>query len=128
MKDEIKECYADYLKTIYLISKRNKGGWVANSDIAEHLEIKPSSVTIMLRKLNKRGLVNWKPRQKIRLTENGREIAQKTLGYYLSLKLFFKDILKLEDNIILDRICCKMEHHLTPDISRALIKFTNEIS
>ena len=46
------ETYEDYLKAIYIISKSNKGGWVSNSEIASFLNVKPSSVTDMLYKLN----------------------------------------------------------------------------
>jgi len=52
---KIHESYEDYLKAIFLISKRNKGGWVSNSEISHFLDIKPPSVTSMLYKLKKNG-------------------------------------------------------------------------
>ena len=39
MLEEIKESYEDYLKAILKISKRKKGGWVSNSEIAEFLMV-----------------------------------------------------------------------------------------
>lgn len=39
---KIHESHEDYLKAIFLIAKRNKGGWVSNSEISQFLEIKPS--------------------------------------------------------------------------------------
>lgn len=120
MKNRLNESYENYLKTIYILSKRSKGGWVSNTNISKYLQVKPSSVTDMLYKLNKRGLVSWKPRQKIRLTPKGRGIAKNTLESYENLKIFFKEILKLEDNAFLDTLCCKIEHFITPDIAGAL--------
>jgi len=116
MKNRIKESYENYLKTIYLLSKRSKGGWVSNTNISKYLQVKPSSVTDMLYKLNRRGLVSWRPRKKIRLTPEGRGIAKNTLESYENLKSFFKRILNLEDNAFLDNLCCKMEHLITPEI------------
>lgn len=50
---EIHQSYEDYLKAIYLISKKKKGGWVNNSEISEFLGVKPSSVTGMLYSLKR---------------------------------------------------------------------------
>ncbi|MHA1804949.1 MAG: metal-dependent transcriptional regulator [Promethearchaeota archaeon] len=55
--DDVKESQGDYLKAIYLISKSKKGGWVNNSEIARVMNVQPSSVTEMLYKLKKKGLI-----------------------------------------------------------------------
>ena len=36
---EISESNEDYLKAIYLISKKNKGGWVSNREISFLLNV-----------------------------------------------------------------------------------------
>ncbi|MBD3339746.1 MAG: MarR family transcriptional regulator [Candidatus Lokiarchaeota archaeon] len=71
---KIRESQEDYLKTIYLISKRNKDGWVSNSEIADVLEVNPASVSEMLHKLIKDGFINWQPRKLIRLTKEGKKM------------------------------------------------------
>ncbi|MFX0187536.1 MAG: metal-dependent transcriptional regulator [Candidatus Hodarchaeota archaeon] len=119
MKD-LNESYEDYLKAIYIISRRNKGGWVSNLEISECLNVKPPSVSDMLHKLKEKGLVNWEPRKSIRLTDKGKEIAIKMIQNYNILYKFFKQILKIKDNSLLEDLCCGIEHHMTPEISESL--------
>ena len=114
------ESYEDYIKTIYLIAKNHKGGWVSNRDISEFLNIKPPSVSKMLYKLKENELIEWQPRKSIRLTREGRELAQDTVNNYYRLFNFFKNILKIRDKAVVQEICCKMEHFLTPEVNSAL--------
>ena len=123
MLNEINESYEDYLKSIYIISKKNRGGWVSNSEISNLLQVKPSSVTDMLHKLSENGLINWKPRNSIRLTEIGKEVAKNIFKRYNLLKDFFTNVLKLNDNCKLEDLCCKIEHHITTEVTNALENF-----
>ena len=117
---EIQESYEDYLKAIYLISKGNKGGWTSNSEIANFLNVKPSSVTNMLYKLKENGLISWKPRKSLRLTKNGKGIALNILKNYNCLHSFFANVLKLKNRSIVDKLSCEIEHHLNPEVTNAL--------
>ena len=114
------ESHEDYLKAIFLISKNHKGGWVSNRDISEFLKVSPPSVSNMLYKLKDNGLINWQPRKSIRLTQKGRKLAQDTVNNYYRLYNFFKKTLKITDKAIVQEICCKMEHLLTPEVYNAL--------
>ena len=114
------ESHEDYVKAIYLISKDHKGGWVSNRDISEFLKIKPPSVSNMLYKLKENDLINWQPRKSIRLTREGRRLAQDMINNYYRLFNFFKNTLKIDDKAIIQEICCKMEHLLTPEVNNAL--------
>ena len=126
--DNLHESYEDYLKAIYLISKSKKGGWVSNSNICEFLKIKPSSVTDMLYKLREHDYILWKPRKNIRLTEKGKNIAEKIIDRFKYLKIFLIDVLNLKYNPTLDEFCCKVEHFLTPQILDALKSHIIEIT
>ena len=117
---EIQESYEDYLKAIYLISKGNKGGWASNSEIANFLKIQPSSVTNMLYKLKRSGLITWKPRRALRLTKSGKEIALNILKNYNCLHNFFANVLKLKNKSIVEKLSCEIEHHLNPEVTNAL--------
>jgi Mn-dependent DtxR family transcriptional regulator len=117
------ETYEDYLKGIYKISKRNKGGWVSNSEISSFLNVKPSSVTDMLYKLNENNLIKWSPRKSIRMTLKGKTIAQNILRKNNELKKFFKNVLKIKDDLKVKELCCKIEHHITSEIIAALENF-----
>ena len=104
------ETYEDYIKAIYLASKKNRGGWVSNSDISKLLKINPSSVTNMLYKLKARKFIEWNPRKSLRLTEKGKKIANNLMRYYNNLSKFFSQVLKLEDKTLIKHLSCKIEH------------------
>ncbi len=116
----IKDTYEDYLKAIYIVSKKNKGGWVSNSEISNFLKVKPASVSNMLFKLQTNNLINWRPRKAVRLSTKGKDIAIGTINKYNLWKSFFINILGVKDSLELDEICCKIEHLITPEISDAL--------
>ena len=116
----LNESYEDYLKAIYLISKGNKGGWVSNSEISNFLSIKPASVSGMLHKLKNNGFITWKPRYSIRLTQKGKNIAKQMIKNSKKLREFFTGILKLNDKELIDKLCCGIEHHITPEVTKAL--------
>jgi len=120
MFENISESYENYLKTIYLISKKKRGGWVSNSEISDFLEIKPSSVTNMLYNLRKLELINWEPRKSLRLTSKGKFIALQMIESYNCLRKFFINILNLKDDSRLKQMCCEIEHHITPEVTEAL--------
>ena len=117
---EIAECHEDYLKAIYLISKKNKGGWVSNKEISNFLKIKPASVSNMLYKLKEQDFIYWKPRSPIRLTKKGKKIVQELVKNYNRLQHFFERVLNLKDPQLIQELSCKIEHLITPEISNAL--------
>jgi len=117
---EIAECHEDYLKAIYLISRKNKGGWVSNKEISNSLQIKPASVSNMLYKLKEQDFIYWKPRSPIRLTKKGKRVVQEVLKNYNCLQSFFERVLNLKNPELIQELCCKIEHLITPEISNAL--------
>ncbi len=117
---KVNESYEDYLKAIYLISRSNKGGWVSNSEISSFLNVKPPSVTNMLYNLKAKKLITWKPRKSLRLTKEGKKIAQNIIKSYQNLCDFFSNVLKLENSELIKKLSCEIEHHLTPEVSNAL--------
>ena len=114
------ESYEDYLKAIFLISKSNKGGWVSNSEISNFLNVKPPSVSDMLYKLKVKEFINWKPRKSLRLTQKGKDIAKQVIKNYNKLREFFFKTLKLNNEDLIDKLCCGIEHHITPEVVEAL--------
>jgi Mn-dependent DtxR family transcriptional regulator len=126
----INDTYEDYLKAIYIVSKKNKGGWVSNSEISNFLKVKPASVSNMLFKLlfklQTNDLINWRPRKSVRLSTKGKDIAIGTINKYNLWKRFFINVLGVNDSLELDELCCKIEHLITPEISDALENFLLE--
>lgn len=123
---KIPESYQRYLDELYIISSKKKGGWITNKEIAEGLRVKPASVSGMLEKLEKEGLIDWKPRKAIRLTEKGKEIAKQLNETHELLRSFFEDVLKIADTKVVNNLSCEIEHHITSDVKDALKEFLSK--
>jgi Mn-dependent DtxR family transcriptional regulator len=123
---EIPESYQRYLDEIYNISRKKKGGWVTNKEIAENLKIEPPSVSGMLEKLKKKGLIKWEPRKSIRLTDKGKSIAKQLDETHSLLYQFFAKVLKIEDKDVIENLSCEIEHHITHDVKNSLEEFLSK--
>ena len=123
---DIPESYQRYLDEIYSITyKKKKGGWVSNKEIADALSVKPASVSGMLEKLKKRGLIQWEQRKSIRLTKEGKEVAEHLANVHSSLNAFFEKVLKLDKDLS-NNLSCQIEHHITKSVLNEIDKFLEE--
>ena len=123
---DIPESHQRYLDEIFNISRKKKGGWVTNKEIAKSLNVEPASVSGMLEKLKKNGLINWEPRKSIRLTEKGKKIARQLDETHALLYQFFANVLKIEDEEIIENLSCEIEHHITRDVKESLEDFLSK--
>lgn len=123
---EIPESYQRYIDVIYEISKNKRGGWVSNKEIAENLNVEPASVSGMLEKLRKTGLIKWEPRRAIRLTDRGKFYAEQLNEIHTLLRIFFSKALKIEDESVVEQVTCQIEHHITPKVKKSLEKFLSK--
>lgn len=123
---KIPESYQRYLDEIYIISRKKRGGWVSNKELSENLDVKPASVSGMLEKLEKQGLIDWKPRKSIRLTEKGKIIAKQLNETHELLRDFFIKVLEIPDEELVDNISCQIEHHITKKLQIKLKEFLSK--
>ena len=123
---DIPESYQRYLDEIHSISRNKKGGWVSNKEIAEKLQVEPASVSGMLEKLKKKGLIKWEPRKAIRLTEKGKMIAKQLDETHTLLYQFFSKVLKIEDQDAIENLSCDIEHHITQNVKKSLEEFLSK--
>lgn len=123
---KIPESYQRYLDEIYEISRKKKGGWVSNKEISESLGVEPASVTGMLEKLKKKKLINWEPRKSIRLTSIGKDIARQLNESHKLLRIFFHDVLKINDDDVVEKLSCDIEHHITKEVRASLKTFLDD--
>ena len=65
----------DYLKAIFQLSSEDEEKKVGTNRLAEYLNIKPASASVMLKKLRTRELVNYEKYGRIGLTQKGWNIA-----------------------------------------------------
>lgn len=81
----------DYLKQIFLLAEIEET--VTTQALAEKLDVRPASVSGMLRRLAAEGLVAHEPYRGVRLTERGRTAAMKLLRLHRLLETFLHDVL-----------------------------------
>ena len=121
--EKIPESYQRYIDEIYNISRQKKGGWVSNKELAENLNVKPASVTGMLKNLKESNLIKWETRKSIRLTDKGKKIALQLNKTHSLLRVFFEKVLKIKDDDLIEKLACEIEHHITHDVQDSLKNF-----
>ena len=109
----------DYLETIYLIMQ--KKGYVRIKDIAKALNVKPPSVTEMMKKLSREDFVVYERYGGISLTKEGEEIARIVKDKHETFIKLLK-IIQVPDEIA-KRDAYKLEHHLHPITIEQFKKF-----
>ena len=81
----------DYLKTIYTLAEVESP--VSTSRIADARQVKPGSVTSMLRRLAGLNLVNYEKHYGVTLTDNGEKIALEVIRHHRLLELYLMEAL-----------------------------------
>jgi len=101
----------DYLERIYkLIDEK---GYARVSDIAEGLEVHPSSVTKMIQKLDKDEYLIYEKYRGLVLTTKGKKVGKRLVDRHQLLEEFLGLIGVQEENIYRD--VEGIEHHLSWD-------------
>ncbi|MCZ8520671.1 MULTISPECIES: transcriptional regulator MntR [Paenibacillus] len=101
----------DYLEKIYkLIDEK---GYARVSDIAEGLEVHPSSVTKMIQKLDKDNYLIYEKYRGLVLTSKGQKVGKRLVDRHQLLEEFLTLIGVSEENIYKD--VEGIEHHLSWD-------------
>ncbi len=101
----------DYLETILRLSETPRGA--RTGDIAETMDVQPSTVSAALKSLKEQGLAEYTPYGAVGLTPKGRQVAEDISGRHVALRRFFTETLGLaqEDAEV---VACGMEHDATP--------------
>lgn len=81
----------DYLKQLYRLEQN--GGSVGNKQVAEALGIAPASVSEMLAKLGKEGLIRYEAYKGTSLTDEGRHMAIHLLRGHRLWEVFLREYL-----------------------------------
>jgi DtxR family Mn-dependent transcriptional regulator len=112
----ISESVEEYLEALWI--SEEQGEKLAHLTwVADHLGIAAPSALEMLKKLEKEGLVNYKMRQGIELTDKGREIARRIIRAHRLTEVLMKETLKTD---IHEETVCGMEHHMDEEFMDAL--------
>ncbi|MCM3747280.1 transcriptional regulator MntR [Paenibacillus pasadenensis] len=101
----------DYLERIYKLIEEK--GYARVSDIAEGLEVHPSSVTKMIQKLDKDQYLIYEKYRGLVLTSKGKKMGKRLVERHHLLEEFLQVIGVQEENIYRD--VEGIEHHLSWD-------------
>ena len=101
----------DYIEQIYILIEEK--GYARVSDIAENLNVHPSSVTKMVQKLDQESYLIYEKYRGLILTEQGKKVGQRLVFRHELLEKLLRIIGVKEENIYQD--VEGIEHHLSWD-------------
>ena len=121
MKAEKKACnlsrkVEDYLESILNVSMQK--GYARTKDISDEMNLSPSSVVEMFKKLDRLGLVEYRRYEGVVLNDKGREIAEVIRYRHETLKKFLL-LIKVPEKTA-NEDACFMEHELHPETVRQI--------
>ena len=109
----------DYLKMIDKIVSEK--GYAQVKDISRALNVGPSSVTGMLKKLTEENYINYEKYGGVTLTQKGKETAENTREKYKTIRDFLIALGVSES--IAEEDACKMEHVIAADTYDIFLRF-----
>ena len=119
-KQRLSPSMEDYLEVIYGLVNENRVARVR--DIADILAVTMPSVTGALKKLSKKGLVNYDPHEVITLTPEGQALAGKLAHAHRSIASFLTEVLNIQPEIA-EKNACRMEHAIDDVVLTRLIRY-----
>lgn len=108
----ISQAVEDYLKTIYRLEIESKGEGVPTTKIANSLNVSSASVTNMIKRLAKLGMVRYESYYGTTLTESGRKIALEIIRHHRLLELYLKEVMGYSWDQVHDE-AENLEHHIS---------------
>ncbi|MEW6722264.1 MAG: metal-dependent transcriptional regulator [Candidatus Micrarchaeota archaeon] len=113
----------NYLRVIFEIVE--KKGYARPKDIAKTLCVSSASVTEMIQKLGRTGLINYEKRGAITLTDEGKRRASAIkMRYQVFLRLFEMAGVSSQ-TAYMD--ACYIEHHLSEETVSMLVQFVDRL-
>ncbi len=114
----------NYLKAIYHIGNTNGTETSSTNGIADHLGIKPATVTAMLKKLRDKQIVTYQRYGKVSLTQTGREYALQVVRKHRLWEVFLVDKLNFTWDEV-HEVAEQLEHIQSQKLIHELDAFLN---
>lgn len=86
----------NYLKTLLMEQQRQGEGLVAMGGLAAAMRVTPGTATSMVKTLEEAGLVEYQPREGVRLSPRGEKLALHVLRRHRLVELFLVEVLGLD--------------------------------
>jgi DtxR family transcriptional regulator, Mn-dependent transcriptional regulator len=112
----------NYLKAIYTLSERKDSFDTSTNAIAEKINIKPPTVSDMLRKLTEKKLVTYEKYKKVQLTKTGRQLAIQIIRKHRLWEVFLHDKLQFTWDKV-HEVAEQLEHIHSEELIVRLEKF-----
>ena len=121
MRDALTQSIEDYLKAIFELTQ--KSGRASTTQLAEHLNVTPASVTGMIKKLAATNppLLEYRKHRGVVLTDNGRAIALEILRHHRLLELFLHEVLGYPWDEV-DEEADRLEHVISEKFEERIAK------
>lgn len=111
----------NYLKAIYHLSNGGRTQ-VSTNAIAEAINTKPASVSDMIQKLDRKGVIKYKKYQGAKVTDEGREAALKVIRKHRLWEVFLVEQLKFNWDQV-HEVAEQLEHIKSPLLIERLDEF-----
>ncbi len=125
MSDALSASLEDYLEAILHIVAAKQAA--RPKDISRRLGVNNSSVTGALRLLSEKGLVHYAPYDLVRLTREGKTVAEDVARRHEALRDFFENVLAVGRSDA-EEAACRMEHAVSRDILDRFVAFTELVA
>jgi len=125
MKTAVTHAIEDYLKTIYDLTISQERA--STNQIADALDIKPASVSGMLKKLSssKPPLVDYQKHHGVALTHEGQKVALETIRHHRLLETFLYETLGFDWDTVHDE-ADRLEHVISEEFEERIAKALGE--
>jgi len=112
----------DYLKAIFHLTYEDEIERVGTNQLAEQLKLSPASVSVMIKKMRDKGLVDYQKYGKISLTEVGHGIALKLIRKHRLWETFLYRHMNFTWDEV-HEVAHQLEHIHSPKLIRELDNF-----
>ncbi|MEX2600940.1 MAG: metal-dependent transcriptional regulator [Balneolaceae bacterium] len=120
----LSQAVEDYLKAIYVLEADLEDGGVSTTQVADELGVSSASVTNMIKRLAKLGLVRYESYYGARLTDAGRKIALEVIRHHRLLELYLKEVMGYSWDEVHDE-AEKLEHHISEQFEDKIAELLN---
>ncbi|MDP2797381.1 MAG: metal-dependent transcriptional regulator [Methanoregula sp.] len=109
----------EYIETICVLEQRN--GRAQTGMIASRMGVKPPTITEMLQKLEREGLIHYESYNGAILTGSGKKMARELMQKHRIIANLL-EILGI-DRELAEVDACQIEHHVSPETLKTLEQF-----